>query len=161
MAIRISNLMKTIDFEWDKDPDKGTDKASVWRLRTLDAYEQAWINDRMTTMEDADFSGIDLTDEAAAEAAVGRAMSTSRVEAYKAAINATRIALVEVINVFDDDGEPVELKMVHERIAGKTKLIADLDFVRALPVNLCMAIYNRVQQANTVSETERKNSKAA
>jgi len=158
MAIRVANLTKTFDFIWDQDPDKDDPKkATVFELGYLDAYDHAYINDRMTSF-DGEVTSTGTT-EAEIEMAIMTQLSQRRVETYKAAVLTARLAIRGVRNIQDDEGKQVELQMVDDFVAGRKRLVADDNFIRSLDPTLCLAIFNKVQKANTITVDQAKNLK--
>lgn len=158
MALRVANLTSTFEFIWDEDPDKDDEaKATVFILGYLDAYDQAYLSDRMTTFESGSMRA-PHEGETKEEVAI-KAMSSARLETYKAAVDATQMCLKGFRNLQDVDGKPLEFTTVHQVFAGRERTMVDPAIVRGLDSRLCLAIYNRVTQINRLSEKERKNSK--
>ena len=155
MAIRIANLMKTVDWSWDGDPDHGTDEATVLKFRYLDSYEQAFLQDKMAQINVANLRGQTMTEE---EVEANTSVKTS---IFTVAVDAVGIALVEAKNLFDDEGDELTVEMVSRNIGGKSKKVADPEVVRALPLNMCLAAYTYIMGMNAVKRGEVKNSDAA
>ena len=155
MAVRIVNLTKTSTWQWDKDPDFGTDEATTFTFRPLDGYEQAYLNDRLTSMEGTPSGNTE------AEIAESMANQSVRTEMFKVALEAFRLALVDVTNLLDEDGNTIEFKTEKANIGGKTKLVASADIVKAVPAMLAMGAYKHIMELSTVSKSAEKNSAQA
>ncbi len=155
MAVRVVNLTKTAPWEWDGDPDKGTDDATKFEFRPLDGYEQAYLNDRLTSMEGSP-SG-----ETEEEIAASIEAQNMRTEMFKVAQEALRIATVNIENLQDEDGNVIEFKRVKTNMSGKAKLVVAPEIMRAIPPMLSIAAYRKIMELSTVSKASEKNSEAA
>jgi hypothetical protein len=159
MAIRIANLTKTFDFIWDQDPDKDDPKkATVFKLGYLDSYDRAYLSDHIASFD----GGFKVpTETVTADQATAHNQEHMRLETYRTAVDAMQLCLRGVENALDDDGKPITLAMVPLNFAGRTRLLADPEFIRSLDPSLCLAAYAKITEANKVSADERKNSKGA
>lgn len=157
MAVRVVNLTKTIQWEWDQDPDKGTDNATKFEFRPLDAYEQAYLNDRLTSMEGGG------TPAGTTEEEILESLQTAnmRTEVFKVAVEAFRIACIGITNLQDEAGEPVEFKRARENIGGKAKMVVAPEVAKAIPPMLALSAYKQIIEFSTVSKVEEKNSEPA
>jgi hypothetical protein len=111
MALNLINLHKQDDFIWDQDPDKDNpEKATVLQYRPLDAYEQAYLQDRLSTIESLpDMKPGDKPED------IMKKVQT-RTEVHRAALDAVRIACTGFTNVFDaDTGKAVEFETAGRR----------------------------------------------
>lgn len=155
MALRLVNLHKQENFVWDQDPGKGTADETRFQYRALDAYEQAYLQDRLSTIKNmptpmAGESNADLAKRV-----------ETQTEVHRVAIEAMRIACTGFENLEDHEGNPVEYKTEQANIAGKTKMVLAHDIVGGLPVGLCMAFYMELMRANQVQPDTEKNSAPA
>jgi hypothetical protein len=154
MALRLVNLHKQYEFTPSTDPDKDNpDQASVFQHRPLDSYEQAYLQDRISTIEKMpDMQSGKSPEELMKE------MET-RTEVHKVAVDCMRIACTGIRNVFDDaTGAPVEYDTENVNLAGRTAPRLKMDIVRRIPVGVCMEFYMDVMSKNTVSKSAEKNS---
>lgn len=152
MAVRIVNLTKTSTWQWEKDPDFGTEEATTFTFRPLDGYEQAYLNDRLTSLEGTPKGD---TEEEVMESMANQSV---RTEMFKVALDAFRIALVDVTNLQDEDGNVIEFKTEKANIGGRAKLVASSDIVKAVPAMLAMGAYKHITELSTVSKAAEKNS---
>jgi hypothetical protein len=150
MAVKMINLHKVLTFEYSKDPDKGTENATRFQYRALDSYEQAYLQDRISTMENMPVGG-EVTEEAMKQV-------RTRTEVHKVAIEAVRIACTGFDNLFDDEGKPVEFKQEQMPIAGRSKLVLADNISRGLPASLCLEFYMSIMSDTTVSKVAEKKS---
>lgn len=152
MALRMINLHTVNTFEWSKDPDKGTDNATKFDYRALDAYEQAFLQDRISTIE----SMPTLTDGMSSEEIMSKVKT--RTEVHKVAIDAVRLACTGFTNLEKPDGTEQGWDVENVNIAGKTKPLVKQDIVRALPVALLLEFYMDIVAKTNVDASTEKNS---
>jgi hypothetical protein len=154
MALKLVNLHKQDEFIPSDDPDKNNPElATKFFYRPLDAYEQAYLNDRLNTIE----SMPNLAPGVSPEEAM-KDMKT-RTEAYKVSVECLRIACTGFQNLFDaDTGNLVEYETENANIAGRTAPRLKLDIVRRIPVKTCMEFYQKVMAMNQVDASTEKNS---
>ena len=155
MALRLVNLQKQETFVFSQDPGKGTEDETRFHYRALDAYEQAYLQDRINTIEN-------LTAMAPGETVQDVVKRTkTQTEIHKVAIEAFRIATTSFENLEDDTGELVEFAVEKATIGGQPREVLKMDIVRGLPVALCMEFYMELMQKNRVSADTEKNSAPA
>lgn len=155
MALRLVNLHKQETFVWSQDPAAGSDEETRFHYRALDAYEQAYLQDRLSTIERMP------TMKAGESQEDMMSRVKTQTEVHKVAIEAVRIATTGIENLQDDAGDPVEYKTESANIAGKAKSVLDMSIVRGLPVAFCMEFYMTVMRQNSVQPSTEKNSEKA
>jgi nitrite reductase/ring-hydroxylating ferredoxin subunit len=153
MALRLVNLHKQEEFTPASDPDKGTDDATVFYHRPLDAYEMAYLRDRLSTIEKMPEMKPGMSPEDM------MAGMQTRTEVHKAAVDAVQIACTGFVNVFDlETGAPIEWESEAKNIAGRTRPVMKGDIVARIPVEVCMEFWNEIMSRNAVDPSAEKNS---
>jgi hypothetical protein len=154
MALNLVNLHKQSDFIWAEDPDKDDpEKATVLQYRPLDAYEQAYLQDRVSTIESMpDMKPGDKPED------IMKNVKT-RTEVHRVAVDAIRIACTGFTNVFDaDTDQPVEFETEIGSISGRAKPLLKNDIVARFPIGMCLAFWMNLMQKSTVDKDTEKNS---
>lgn len=144
MAIKALNLTTTRKYV--SKLDDGNDP-TVWHLGTLSSRDVGTIRDSATEIS---FSGDD--EERAAE---GIKTSVSRT---KMNMEAVRRGLKDVENFLDDNGKPVEFKLVMRDIGGgvKRKVVPN-EFLDMIPLPVIEELSDQIMGDNTQAEEEAGN----
>lgn len=152
MALRMINLHTVNTFVWSKDPGKGTEDETKFEYRPLDAYEQAYLQDRLSTIE-----SMPVMREGMDPAELMKQVKT-RTEVHKVAIDAVRIACTGFENLQDEAGNLQEYQTEHANIGGRAKNLLKLDILRALPVAMLLEFYMAIMASAVVAPSTEKNS---
>ena len=154
MALRLVNLHKQEEFRPSADPDRDNDElATKFFHRPLDAYEQAYLQDRISTIEKLPAGMQSMSPQEV------MANATTRTEVHRVAVECVRLACTGFENLLDDEtGQPIEYETELVNIAGKTAPRLKLDIVRRIPVATCMEFWQDVMAKSTVSKSAEKNS---
>lgn len=153
MALKLINLHTQSTFVWSQDPAKGTDEETRFQYRPLDAYEQAYLQDRISTIEKLPEG---LTPGMSAQEVMAK--TQTRTEVNKVAVEAVRIACTGFDNLQDHEGNPVVFETENANIAGRTKPVMSAKVVSALPIGLLLEFYMNIMGGAGVSESAEKNS---
>lgn len=152
MALRMINLHTVSTFVWSKDPGKGTEDETVFEFRPLDAYEQAYLQDRLSTIE-----SMPAVDNNTSPEELMKQVKT-RTEVHKVAIEAVRIACTGFLNLQAPDGSEQKYDVENANIGGKAKSVVKYDIVRALPVGMLLEFYMQIMNSAVVSPSTEKKS---
>lgn len=137
MAIKAVNLSKTIDYQSDYDPEKGTDKATVATLGAIDTRVLGIIKDKATAIPVSSFS-------------TGEGMATLNYNAMN--FDVVQFGLKNIVR-FD-----VPYKTTIRILGQKQYVVADDSVVAALPEEVLSEYAGKILEINSLSEEERKNS---
>lgn len=168
MAVRQRNLQKIETFVWTQDPDYRPDGnhaegVTKFQWRVLDAYESAYLKDRLTTVEKLptgiNLETLDLTDPKQVTALMSQ--TKTRTEVNKIALEAVRISCVGFENYLDKEGNPVVFEQEYDNIGGANHRVLAAHIAKALDIDMCMEWYMAIEQANRLSAREAKNSPPA
>jgi len=142
MAIKGVNLSQVHVFSWDKDPDKGTEKAAKFRLKMLDGYQVAYINDLLMGFEQLGKEG----------------HQSAKVNMGRVALEAAQMALTEAENFIDEKNMPITLTKVRKNINGRSYMVVEDKVMAVLPSMLLQDMYQFIQEQNGMVEAEGKKS---
>jgi hypothetical protein len=137
MAIKAINLAKTINYQSDNDPDKGTEAATTWLLGTLDARVVSHIKDKATAIPVSSLG-------------TGEGFATLRINEMN--FDIVRYGLRGVTN-YD-----VKFGTENASLGGKTYPVASAAFMDSIPEEEIAAMASAILDINQVSQEERKNS---
>ena len=142
MAIKGAGLAREFEFTPDSDPDKGTDRATVFTLRPLDSFLKARTLDKLTQYElNPDGSDAKTT-----------------LNLNEVAVETARFAITGWSNLLDQDtGREIEYDEVIVNVMGKPYPAVAPEKLRAIPLPVLKEVYDRVAQATLMTEEEAKN----
>lgn len=159
MALRLNDLNKTRPFISETDPDKdNADKATVFMIRSLSSSEMAYLNDRLAEIEMNQGSGENLNRRQRRQKAKTQQKSqTTRLNIFDVALECVRIAVVDIKNLLDADGKPIQFKPVEGTFNGRSTKVVPNAIMDAFDTELAMEIYEFVTDNDTVSEEDAGN----
>lgn len=136
--IKAINILATEWFTPDSDPDKGTDNATAFKLRALDSYVMAHIQDGLA--------------EVTPDAETGAA--TTSINVHATALEAAAFAIEDYRNF------PTPIKHVKRTIGRESYPVLAKEVLATIPINVVMEIYRRVREMNEPTKEDVKNSGA-
>jgi hypothetical protein len=143
MAVKALDLARVWGFVSDDDPDKGDpSKETKWLLGALDATIMAHIQDKLTQFSPT---------------GDGKS-ATAKIDFNAAAIRAVELALRGWTNFKDASGKDVPFETEETFIGGRKYEQVKREIVDRIPLDTIVDIYTEIKSANTLSETEAKNS---
>lgn len=143
MAIKAINLTRTVRYESDLDPAKGTEDATVFVIGALDARVMGALKDKATEIPMAAFTN--------AENAM------ANLNASRTNFDIVVYGLRGLENFLDEDGKPVEYKTVIKNLGGKAYQVIDPEIVNKFEPDLIDELAGRISNFNQLTEEERKN----
>lgn len=141
--IRGIKLDSTRNFVSSLDPDKGTDKATVFEIGSLDSRIMGRITDKATTMSinpNRPDEEVDTT-----------------VNASEVAFETVQYGLRGWKNFVDEDGNEIPFKTVKRNHGGTSYRVVDEEVLKLLPRAIIGELANEIRKDNELSEAEAKN----
>lgn len=143
MALTGLSLSRSHEIDMSFDPDSGTDKATKFQIGTLDRFIQTKIQD-----ESLDVQG---------DPASGNVSTSIRIAT--ANLQYVRFGLKDWRNFMDPEtGQVIPFKTKKEVVQGRSYDVVADECLERLDMATITELGRRIQEANSVSETEAKNS---
>lgn len=143
MALKGLTKASVRTFESANDPDKGTDKATKFKLRYLDSFVMAYLKDTLTSFE------ADPLDPTKVK---------SLFNPTAVALETVRYGLSGWENFVDEDGSSIEFKTVLRSIGGRKYPVLTDELLGAIPLALIEELSVEIRKSNSVTAAEVKNS---
>lgn len=143
MALKGLTKASIRTFESASDPDKGTDKATKFKLRFLDSFVMAHLKDTLTSFE------ADQQDPTK----VKTSFSPTAV-----ALETVRHGLAGWENFVDEEGKDIEHKTVLRSVGGRKYPVLTDELLGAIPLSLIEELSTEIRKSNSVTAAEVKNS---
>jgi hypothetical protein len=140
LAFKAVNLTKTIKYESDLDPAKGTEDATVFQLGAIDARVMGNIIDSSRETK-YDVEG----------------NTTDKVFQFNMSMLLVRFGLKGISNYQDEDGKEVPFKTDTINFSGKSYVVCSEDIVKSMPLQLIAELAGKITDFNVVSEQDAKN----
>lgn len=140
MAFTAVNLNRTMEFISPQDPDK--DNSTKFIIGFLDADTKAAIDDKLSVVSiyDQSMEGI-----------------AKRTNFAATQLGYLRFGLKDVVNLIDDQGNPVEFKTKKIKQGGKEYDIVDDSVINAIPANIRLEVALKIQVVNEFTKEEAGN----
>lgn len=147
MPIRALNVAATFDYihpsdEFAKEPDKAT----VFKLRALDAYQKAEVQNVMTTLDFTHFDPENPTQT------VGQ-----KINPFLGAITMVKYSLAGWERFKDENGNDIEFKTKGSSLSNRMYKIVSDDLLARIPEDVLMDMSNKIKTLGELSQEELKN----
>lgn len=140
MAFKAINLTKTVRYQSELDSEFGTDKATTFILGPIDTRTMSYI--------------IDANMESKVNSDGEQSMKFNQLIV---AFNLVKFGLKGFENYLDENDQPLVYKTEKVNFGGKHYTVVSEDILSMLPQALLMELAAKINDINTVSETDEKN----
>ena len=140
MAIRGLNLGQTWEYQSDKDPDKGTDEASIFELQTLDSRVMGHLTDGVTKV----FVDAKKPDD----------MAETQINMQAMNFQTCQFGIKSWSNVLDVDGNQIEFRTTGKRLGGKDYKIVVTEVLCRIPGAVISELADELRKDNDLSDDD-------
>lgn len=142
MAVKAVTLTKTLRYQSEDDPAKGTVDATTFLLNPLSSWQAAQVSDLLASFTADAASGGD---------------AQSNMKVHQAAILAVRFGLYGWENFVDDEERQVEFKAERQNIGGRAVNAISPLLLDRIPMGEIFGMYKMLMDSSGPGEDASKN----